>query len=85
MRLDLATVLDPQLDPFSSQGAYRLKIISYPGIRLHCHCVGSSYTKEYINNRGSAVQRHAARYVTNSYSSYASVSEMLTHLQWTSL
>ena len=32
-----------------------------------------------------AVQRRAARYVTNNYSSYASVSEMLTHLQWTSL
>ena len=32
-----------------------------------------------------AVQIRAARYVTNNYSSYASVSEMLTHLQWTSL
>ena len=32
-----------------------------------------------------AVQRRAAKYVTNNYSSYASVSDMLTHLQWTSL
>ena len=32
-----------------------------------------------------AVLRRAAKYVTNNYSSYASVSEMLTHLQWTSL
>ena len=32
-----------------------------------------------------AVQRHAASYATNNYSSYASVSEILTHLQWTSL
>ena len=31
-----------------------------------------------------AVQRRAAKYVTNNYSSYASFSEMLTHLQWTS-
>ena len=31
------------------------------------------------------VQRHAAGYVTNNYSSYASVSDMLIHLQWTSL
>ena len=32
-----------------------------------------------------AVQRRVARYVTSNYSSYASVSEMLIHLQWTSL
>ena len=32
-----------------------------------------------------AVQRRAARYVTNKYSNYANVSDMLTHLQWTSL
>ena len=32
-----------------------------------------------------AVQRRAARYVTDNYLSYASVSDMLTHLQWTSL
>ena len=31
------------------------------------------------------MQRRAARYVTNNYSNYTGVSEMLTHLQWMSL
>ena len=42
--------------------------------------VWASHTQKNISII-EAVQRHAARYVTNNYSSYASVSEMLTYLQ----
>ena len=55
--------------------------MSYPGIRLHR--VGPHIQRNISTIE--AVQRRAARYVTNNYSSYASISEMLTHLQWTLL
>ena len=50
---------------------------SYPGIRLHC--VGSLLIHKGIILTIEAVQRRAARYVTNNYLSYTSVSDMLTH------
>ena len=52
---------------------------SYPGTRLHC--VGSSYTKEYI--KIEAVQRRAARYAFHKKTTQviimpACISDMLT-------
>ena len=58
--------------------------LSYPGICLHC--VGSSYTKEYTYQQlRQCKDVQLGSYVTNNYSSYASVSDILTHWQWTSL
>ena len=43
--------------------------------------VWSPYTKENIN-KIEKVQRRAARWVTNDYSSYSSVMDMLSNLGW---
>ena len=44
---------EPQYKPHWYQKQFLLELgTSYPGI--HLHCVGSSYTREYINNWGSA-------------------------------
>ena len=67
--------------------SYQKQLLSEPIVRpiLEYACtVWAPHIQKNISTI-EAVQRHAARYVTNNYSSYASVSEMLTHLQWTSL
>ena len=46
--------------------------------------VWSPYTKENIN-KIEKVQRRAARWVTNDYSSYSSVTDMLSNIGWRSL
>ena len=46
--------------------------------------VWSPYTKDNIN-KIEKVQRRAARWVTNDYSSYSSVTDMLSNLGWRSL
>ena len=46
--------------------------------------VWSPYTKENIN-KIEKVQRRAARWVTNDYSSYCSVTDMLSNIGWRSL
>ena len=46
--------------------------------------VWSPYTKENIN-KIEKVQRRAARWVSNDYSSYSSVTDMLSNLGWQSL
>ena len=46
--------------------------------------VWSPYTKENIN-KIEKVQRRAARWVSNGYSSYSSVTDMLSNLGWRSL
>ena len=53
-------------------------ILEYPCIVWAPHSQKNISTNE-------ALQRRATMCVTNNYSSYASVSDMLTHLQWTSL
>ena len=64
-----------------------------PSINLFCSVkpileytciVWAPHTQKNISTI-EAVLRRAAKYVTNNYSSYASISETLTHLQWTSL
>ena len=50
----------------------------------HASAVWSPYTKENINKL-EKVQRRAARWVSNDYSSYSSVTDMLSNLGWRSL
>ena len=50
----------------------------------YASAVWSPYTKENIKNNEN-VQRRAARSVTNDYSSYSSVTDMLSNLKWQSL
>ena len=50
----------------------------------YASAVWSPYTKENIN-KIEKVQRRAARWVSNDYSSYSSVMDMLSNLGWRSL
>ena len=50
----------------------------------YASAVWSPYTKENIN-KIEKVQRRAARWVSNDYSSYSSVTDMLSNLGWRSL
>ena len=50
----------------------------------HASSIWDPYTKKNINAI-EMIQRRAARYVTNRYERYASVTEMLKELQWDSL
>lgn len=50
----------------------------------YCSTVWSPYTAEKIH-KVEMVQRRAARYVTNDYSSTSSVTSMLENLQWETL
>ena len=50
----------------------------------YASAVWSPYTKENIN-KIEKVQRRAARWVSNDYSSYSSITDMLSSLGWRSL
>ena len=50
----------------------------------YASAVWSPYTKENIN-KIEKIQRRAARLITNDYSSYSSVTDMLSNLEWRSL
>ena len=55
-----------------------------PQVEYALIVVWSLYTKDNIN-KIEKVQRRAARWVTNDYSSYSSVTDMLSNLGWRSL
>ena len=59
------------------------KVVIRPTLEYAC-AIWDPYTKKHINAL-EMIQQRAARYVTNRYERYASVTEMLRELQWDSL
>ena len=59
------------------------KVIIRPTLE-YARAISVPYTKKHINAI-EMIQRRAARYVTNRYERYASVTEMLREIQWDSL
>ena len=78
------TVLSPILHILSGRMlSSRSRSLVRPQVE-YASVVWSPYTKDNIN-KIEKVQRRAARWVTNDYSSYSSVTDMLSNLGWRSL